>query len=109
MIASASPDPVIDAIPAAAPVADIDSTAAQTNVNVPSGYVVATSQAETAQLTQDLLNRLREAGVHDLQEVDHGRYKGMILLGYYISRDYAEIRQTALAELGFTAEIYERY
>jgi RND family efflux transporter MFP subunit len=109
MTASASSVPLIDAIPAAEPVTDFDSTAAQTNETVPTGYVVATAQAETAQLTQDLLNRLREAGVRDLQEVDHGRYKGMILLGYYTFRDYAEKRQTALAELGFTSEIYERY
>jgi len=33
----------------------------------------------------------------------------MILLGYYTSRGYAENRQTVLAELGFTTQIYERY
>jgi len=109
MIASASPHQIIDAIPAADPVADIDSTDVQTKAGVPSGYIVATSQAETGLLTQELINRLREAGVSDLQEVDHGSYKGMILLGYYYSRGYAEKRQTALAKLGFTAEIYERY
>ena len=109
MIASVSPDPIIDAIPATATVADIDSTEAQKNASLPSAYIVATAQAGTSQQTQDLINRLREAGVHDLQEMDHGRYKGMILLGYYSSRSYAEKRQTALAELGFTAEIYERY
>jgi len=109
MIASVSPDPMIDAIPAAATVTDIDSTETQKIASQPSGYIVATAQAETSQQTRDLINRLREADVHDLQEVDHGRYKGMILLGYYRSRSNAEKRQTALAELGFTAEIYERY
>ncbi len=109
MIASASPDPLIDAIPASEPITDIDSTDDPTKASVPPGYVVATAQAETGQLTQELINRLREAGVRDLQEVDHGHYKGMILLGYYTSRGYAEKRQTALAELGFTSEIYERY
>jgi len=109
MIASASPDQIIDATPAVEPIADIDTADVQTKASTPSGYVVATAQADTSQHTQDLINRLREAGVHDLQEVDHGRYKGMILLGYYTSRGYAENRQTVLAELGFTTQIYERY
>ena len=109
MIASASPDPVIDAIPAANPIADTDSTDVKAKAVEPSGYIVATPQAETSQHTQDLINRLREAGVRDLQEVDYGLYKGMILLGYYNSRGYAEKRQTALSELGFTSEIYKRY
>ena len=109
MIASVSPDPIIDAIPAAATVTDVDSTEVQKNASLPSAYIVATAQAETSQQTRDLINQLREADVRDLQEVDHGRYEGMILLGYYRSRSNAEKRQTALAELGFTAEIYERY
>jgi len=109
IIASASPDRIIDAIPAVEPITDVDSTDVQTKATEPSGYVVATSQAETSVHTQDLINSLREAGVHDLQEVDYGSYKGMIMLGYYYARSFAEKRQTALAELGFTAEIYERY
>jgi RND family efflux transporter MFP subunit len=109
MPASASPAQIIAATAAAEPVTDNESTDVHAQAGMSSGFVVATSQAETGQYTQDLINRLREAGVHDLQEVDHGSYKGMILLGYYYARSYAEKRQTALAELGFTAEIYERY
>lgn len=109
MIASASTHQIIDAIPAADPVADADSTAVQMEASEAPAYVVATSQAETGQRTQDLISSLREAGVRDLQEVDHGRYKGMILLGYYRSRSNAEKRQKALADIGFTAEIHERY
>lgn len=111
MIASASTSThqIIDATPAADPIADVDSTAVQTEASEAPAYVVATSQAETGQHTQDLISSLREAGVRDLQEVDHGRYKGMILLGYYRSRSNAEKRQKALADIGFRAEIHERY
>jgi hypothetical protein len=109
MVASASPDQIIDVTPAADLIADVDSTNIQTEATVPSGYIVATAQAETSQYTQALISNLNEAGVHDLQEVDHGRFKGMILLGYYKSRSNAEKRKTALAALGFTAEIHERY
>ena len=109
IIATASPDHIIDAIPAVDPITDVDSTDVQTKATVPSGYVVVTSQAETSVHTQDLINSLREAGVHDLQEVDYGSYKGMIMLGYYYARSYAEKRRTGLADLGFTSEIYERY
>jgi len=109
MAASTKPDYAFDEIPVADSVINSQSSNGQAEVTVPSAFVVATTQGETSQLTQDLINSLREAGINDLQEVDYGSYKGMIMLGYYYARSFAEKRQTALAELGFTAEIYERY
>ncbi|MCG6938872.1 MAG: efflux RND transporter periplasmic adaptor subunit [Gammaproteobacteria bacterium] len=75
----------------------------------PSGFLVMTRQGETDKLTKDLINRLREAGVNDFQEIDHGIYKGLISLGLYNVRNFAEKRQQALANLGFEAFISARY
>ena len=44
-----------------------------------------------------------------MHPVNHGVYKGQIMLGLYSTLDAAERRQQALAELGFISFISERY
>ena len=77
--------------------------------NKVSSYVVVTEQAETLPLTRTLISQLRDSGVSDLQKVDRGPYKGLILLGIYKKRSRAEKRQNLLADLGFSSFIKGRY
>ena len=109
MIASTSSDYITDAIPDVSTDVDTNSSDVLTETAMPSAYVVVTPQVETGKHTLDLISRLREAGIHDLQKVDYGRFEGMIMLGYYTSRSNAEKRQTMLAQLGFTTDIHEQY
>lgn len=71
-------------------------------------YIVVTEQGETSRDTNLLLDQLREAGVSDMLEMNHGFYKGLISLGIYNSRSFAERRRKMLTELGFTTFIKER-
>ena len=73
-----------------------------------SGYFVVTPQKETVQHTRALINRLQQAGISDLLKMDHGPYKGQIMLGYYEKLNPAEIRRKSLQKLGFTVEILQR-
>lgn len=75
----------------------------------PSSFLVMTRQGQTDQLTKDLINRLRQAGVNDYQEIDHGLYKGLISLGLYNVRNIAEKRRQTLANLGFESFIRPQY
>ena len=75
----------------------------------PSSYLVLTEQGETDQQTQDIISQFRKRGIHDMQKVDHGPYKGQIMLGLYSSQGAAEKRRLALEKLGFTPSILERY
>lgn len=75
----------------------------------PVNYLVVTARSETKSQVRELFNRLKEAGVNDLQEAYQGFYDGCILLGLFSKRDNAERRLQSLAELGFTAFIHEQY
>ena len=75
----------------------------------PTGYMVVTPQAETGQQTRDIIASLRQAGIRDLQKMDHGPYNGLIILGLYRTRGAAEQRQQVLEKLGITPFIRERY
>ncbi len=73
-----------------------------------SSYLVLTTQGESNQQTRELIERLHATGIRDLQELDHGPYRGMISLGLYSTRSAAEKRQQSLEELGFTLFFRER-
>ena len=74
-----------------------------------SSYLVVTEQEETNPLTEALISHLRDSGIYDLQKVDRGPYKGLILLGIYNHRSRAERRQNTLANLGISTFIKGRY
>lgn len=75
----------------------------------PNGYVVLADQGETQQETREIISYMRNAGVDDLQEVDHGPFKGTIMLGLYNRRHIAERRKLELEGLGFITYIDGRY
>lgn len=77
--------------------------------STPTSYLVFTEQGETDVQTRDIISELRKEGIQDLQEMDHGRYKGNISLGLYSSRSAAEKRLSSLEKLGFPLSILERY
>ncbi len=75
----------------------------------PSSYLVMTEQGETDPMTRELIVRLKEAGIQDFHEIDHGKYKGLISLGLYNLRTNAKKRLQSLENLGFSSFISERY
>lgn len=83
--------------------------AAPVTKKTPGSYMVLIEQAATDEATRALIGRLRQAGVRDLQEFDHGANKGTISLGVYRTRAAAIKRQQDLAGLGFSPVIVERY
>lgn len=82
---------------------------ADVSTQSPLGYLVLMPQGESENLTRELLTKLRKSGIHDLQKVDYGHYKGMIMLGYFSTPDRAEKHIQRLESLGFGAFIRERY
>jgi len=76
---------------------------------IPSSYMVLMEQPETDQATRKLISRLRNAGVHDLQELNYGTNKEVISLGIFNKRAYAVNWQQKLGGLGFASFIIERY
>lgn len=92
-------------VPASSPLQDKELSMNK----LPSGYMVMTEQGDTGPHTREIINRLRQAGIDDLQEIDHGIYKGLISLGLYSIKNSAEKRQQLLAELGFSSFISARY
>lgn len=79
------------------------------NQGSPRGYLVLMPQGETQELTRERIANLRKSGIHDLQEVDHGVNKGLIMLGFFSTPDRAEHHLQRLEDLGFSAFIREWY
>jgi RND family efflux transporter MFP subunit len=90
-------------------VTDHDQVNRPSTRKTPSSYMVSITQPETTQATRNLISGLRNAGVHDLLELDYGANKGLISLGIYNARSFAAIRQQQLDGLGFASFIVERY
>jgi len=86
-----------------------DSKMPAPSKKIPSSYMVLIEQPETKPATQDLVDRLRDAGVSDFLVFNAGTNKGLISLGVFTTRSFATNRQQALDSLGFTAFTIERY
>ena len=91
------------------PLANAQAESEQSKQEKASSYLVVTEQEETNPLTEALISHLRDSGIYDLQKVDRGPYKGLILLGIYNHRSRAERRQNTLANLGIATFIKGRY
>ncbi len=74
---------------------------------VASSYMVLIEQPKTG--PQDLVERLRRAGVDDFLVFNSGANKGHISLGVFSTRVNATNRQQGLDQLGFTTFTVERY
>ncbi len=75
----------------------------------PSSYMVLIEQPETKSATQDLIARLRDAGIDDFLVFNNGANKGHVSLGVFSTRANARNRQQMLDELGFASFTIERY
>ncbi|MDH3388339.1 MAG: efflux RND transporter periplasmic adaptor subunit [Gammaproteobacteria bacterium] len=74
---------------------------------IPTSYMVLIEQPKTG--AQDLVDRLRSAGVDDFLVFNSGVNKGHISLGVFSTRSNAVRRQQAIDQLGFTTFTIERY
>ena len=80
-----------------------------TSEKTPSSYMILIERVETKAATNDLLERLRDAGISDFLVLSNGANKGHISLGVFSKRAYAENRQQMLDQLGFTSFTIARY
>lgn len=82
---------------------------AAANEASPTGYMVLIKQPESADTTQELVDRLNAAGVSDFVKVGKGNQKKYISLGVYSKQANAEKRIEMLDQLGFTPFTYPLY
>ncbi len=69
-------------------------------------YVVLLPKQETIEQSQQLIARMRKAGVEDLAIVSKGQYKGKVSAGIYRSQYFYKRRISQLADLGFESKAY---
>jgi hypothetical protein len=74
----------------------------------PSDYLVLSPPQPSAEETQLLAARMREAGIRDLHVYRRGAHANRIALGIYAGSATAETRRASLAALGFAAEVMPR-
>jgi len=82
---------------------EITDEITQQQPELPARYMVFMRQGKTREAVRERIKQLQTAGVVDLQEIDSGRYAGLIALGVYSRKQAAERRIQALETQGFTA------
>ncbi len=89
--------------------ASADQVQAAVSGRTPSSYMVLIEQPPSTDGTQNLVERLRNAGVDDFLVFNSGANKGFVSLGVFSTRANAAKHQQALGQLGFTAFTVERF
>ncbi len=73
------------------------------------GHWVYLPPTDDLAVARETVERLREAGIEDVQVVGEAAYRNAISLGVFSSAERARARQQAMQESGFPAEVGERY
>jgi len=69
-------------------------------------YLLLSPEQENPQQQADLMKRMKQVGVKDMDVVERGKFRGRIALGVFAREENSMRRTTELANLGFSSETH---